>query len=49
LLAVCAGVFFGVFRRQRNSFCMIALRAEKLFPWLRRDETGAVRFVDVAR
>jgi hypothetical protein len=36
-LAVLGGrVFSAVFKKQSNSFCMVAFKPTELFPWLRR-------------
>jgi SAM-dependent methyltransferase len=42
--ACLARLFFAVFRKQRNSFCMVGLKPTKLFPWLERDAGGVIRF-----
>lgn len=43
-LAVFGGrVFSSIFQKQSNSFCMVAFKPTKLFPWLVR-ENGEVKF-----
>lgn len=43
--AVLAGkVFACLFKKQSNSFCMVAFKPTELFPWLERTPEGVVRF-----
>lgn len=43
--AVLAGqVFACLFKKQSNSFCMVAFKPTELFPWLERTAEGVVRF-----